>query len=206
MKFRMNNPVFQFISATCDFIALNICFLVTCIPVVTIGAALTALYTVTLKEVRGEGGYLVKPYFRAFRVNLKNGMLSWLIQLAVSVVLLFNIVFWYRQGGVSGTVMAVIMGLILACLTLCSMYVYPLHARFSNGIRQTFHNAFGLLLLYKKQTMGLFCILIAAAGLYFVSRPFRILMTVIGFAFTAYCQSLLLNQVFSPYERAEIQK
>ena len=50
MKLNLNAPFFQFINTAFDFVVLNICFILTCLPVFTIGAALTALYTVTMAE------------------------------------------------------------------------------------------------------------------------------------------------------------
>lgn len=43
MKLNLNAPFFQFINTAFDFVILNICFILTCLPVFTIGAALTAL-------------------------------------------------------------------------------------------------------------------------------------------------------------------
>ena len=50
MKLNLNAPFFQFINTAFDFVVLNICFILTCLPVFTIGAALTALYTVAMAE------------------------------------------------------------------------------------------------------------------------------------------------------------
>ena len=53
-KISMDNPVFRAMGRAADLFVLNILFLLTCIPVITIGAAQSALYAVTLKMVRGE--------------------------------------------------------------------------------------------------------------------------------------------------------
>lgn len=55
MKFNPDSPFFQFMNSLAAFIGLNVIFLITCLPIFTIGPALTALYTVTLKEARKEG-------------------------------------------------------------------------------------------------------------------------------------------------------
>ena len=66
MKFNPDSPFFQFMNSLAAFIGLNVIFLITCLPIFTIGPALTALYTVTLKEARKEGGYIFSTYFKAF--------------------------------------------------------------------------------------------------------------------------------------------
>ena len=53
MKFNIDSPVFQFLGTLADFTLLNLVFLVSCIPVVTIGPAVCALFSVVLGEVRG---------------------------------------------------------------------------------------------------------------------------------------------------------
>ncbi len=203
MKIKTDNAVLQFISTTCDFIALNICFLICCIPVVTIGPALTALFTVTLKEAKGEHGYLVKPFFAAFKLNFKTVVKTWMIQLLIGAVLLFNVIFWYSSESAAGAVVGAVMALLLIVDIAAGMYVYPLHARFSDDVKQTLKNALGLALSEKVTTLILAAILIAAAGLYYVSTPARLFMTVLGFAFIAYCQSFVINKVFAKYEPAD---
>ena len=72
-KTKLMNPVLDFINTLCNYVVLNLVFLITCLPVFTIGTALSSLYYVTLKEARGEYGYLARPYLSEFRKNLKSG-------------------------------------------------------------------------------------------------------------------------------------
>ena len=52
--FDMNNTFFRFMSKVADLCILNIICVVCCIPVITAGASITAMYYVTLKMVRNE--------------------------------------------------------------------------------------------------------------------------------------------------------
>ena len=60
--FNMDSPVMRFLSRVCDLMILNFMCLICCIPIVTIGASVTALYSVTLKMVRGEESYIFKGF------------------------------------------------------------------------------------------------------------------------------------------------
>ena len=51
-----DSPVAAVLSRAFDLAVLNLLFLLTCIPVFTVGAAVTALYDVMLKLVRDEEG------------------------------------------------------------------------------------------------------------------------------------------------------
>lgn len=50
---------------------LNVLFLIGCAGIITIGPSLTAMYTVLLKLVRNESGYIAREYWRAFRDNFR---------------------------------------------------------------------------------------------------------------------------------------
>lgn len=56
-----------------DLCLVNIYCIITCIPVITIGPAMTALYTVLLAMSKDEEGPVTKMYFRAFASNFKKG-------------------------------------------------------------------------------------------------------------------------------------
>ena len=52
--FDMNNTFFRFMSKVADLCILNIICVICCIPVITAGASITAMYYVKLKMVRNE--------------------------------------------------------------------------------------------------------------------------------------------------------
>ena len=55
--FNMDNKFFTVMGRVADLIMLNVVFLICCLPIVTIGASLTALHYVTLKMARNEESY-----------------------------------------------------------------------------------------------------------------------------------------------------
>ena len=65
-----------------DLLFLNVYFTISCIPIITIGAAFTALYTVTNKMVNNEEGPIHQTYIKAFKENFKPATIIWLIDLA----------------------------------------------------------------------------------------------------------------------------
>ena len=52
--FDMDNKFFWFMSKVADLCILNIICVVCCIPIITAGASITAMYYVTLKMLRNE--------------------------------------------------------------------------------------------------------------------------------------------------------
>lgn len=60
-----------------DLIILNVLFMISCIPVFTIGSAVAALYTVTMQMCRDEESYIIKEFWGAFRNNFKKATMLW---------------------------------------------------------------------------------------------------------------------------------
>ena len=94
--FNMDSPIMRFLSRICDLMILNILCIICCLPVVTAGASITALYTITLKMVRGEESYIFKGFLKAFKENFKQGMVVVLID-AVLLVFGLNAILFYHS-------------------------------------------------------------------------------------------------------------
>ena len=85
--FNMESPLMRALGRVADLMILNFLTLVCCIPVITAGAALTALDHMCLKIVRDEDGYLLRGYFKAFKENFRQSTIIWLLLLlAIAVV------------------------------------------------------------------------------------------------------------------------
>ena len=65
--FNIDSPVMRFLGKVADLMILNLVTLLCCIPVVTIGASLTAMHYVLLKMVRNEESYIVRSFFKSFK-------------------------------------------------------------------------------------------------------------------------------------------
>ena len=143
--FSMEGPVFEALSKLADIMILNVLFVICCIPVVTIGASLTAMSYVTLKMKDGSEGYIWKSFFKAFKENFRQSTVIWLILLVVAAVLGVDLMF-LRQlsangGGSSWMIMQylVVAGALIWFVVL--LYVFPLQARFYNTIWNTLRNS-----------------------------------------------------------------
>ncbi|HJC64685.1 MAG TPA: DUF624 domain-containing protein [Candidatus Blautia merdavium] len=200
MKLNINSPVFQFLNTFTEFVLLNAVFLITCIPLITIGASITALYTVTLREARGEEGYLVHSYWKAFLENFRKSTLLFLVYFASGCVLLFNLVFWLQMQTPAGNLLLTGICLLSLLWLVSLLYVFPLQARFENSLSQTLRNALLLALSNRLCTVVILLLFLAAAALFCLTSVFRLFLLVFGFAFLAYCNSFFFLKVFRKYE------
>ena len=97
MKINLGSPVIVFLTTVADFMILNILFILCCAPVITIGPAVSALYTITMREARHEGGYIFKPFFKAFKNNFKQAFLLSILYLIIGAIFVFGVKFWLEK-------------------------------------------------------------------------------------------------------------
>ena len=67
--FNYDNPIWRFIGKFWDLLIIHILWVICCIPIVTVGAATTAMYYVTLRLVRDDDGYTIRSFFKSFKKN-----------------------------------------------------------------------------------------------------------------------------------------
>ena len=143
--FKYDKGIWKVFGIVADVVILNIVFIATCIPIFTIGAAKTALYSQTRKMVKGEEGYLVKDYFDKFRENFKASTIMWIVYMVAGLLAVVDI--WactIMDGSFFVTFCMVFMLSTLIVLTMTIIYAQALQSAFDNSIRNTLLN--GLLL------------------------------------------------------------
>ncbi len=136
--FSYDNPVWKFIGNLADFFLLSLIWLICSLPIVTMGAASTALYYVTLKMAENKEGRLLPAFFTSFRQNLKQGSLIWLGFLLAGSLIGFDLLWASQQGTLIATAMFVtfaIIGVIYAC---CLSFVFVVLARCDNTVSAIF--------------------------------------------------------------------
>ena len=121
--FSNDSKLMRALSKLFDIGYLSIVFILFCIPVVTMGASLTALYYATVKVIRRDRGYVFQEFWHAFRTNFKQATMLWLIELVVLILLAYNLT--VVTGYVSGIYLAMA---ILLVAVYC--YAFPILSRF----------------------------------------------------------------------------
>lgn len=137
-----NTPLIRVLDVFGNVFVLNVLFVIFCLPIVTIGASTSAMYTMGLKMVRKEEGHMVRGFWEAFKRNFKQSTIAWLIEVFVIVTLwgMYTMV-GNIEGAISSFYSVVfVIELVVAVLTF--PFVYPLIASFENTLWNTFKNAF----------------------------------------------------------------
>ena len=198
--FQPNSWPIRFLTKVCDLIILNVLALIFCATIVCSGAAITALYSVTLRMMRKEEGFIVKGFFRAFRSSFIPSVPATIL-LFVDV-LLFAVLHHalYAEVLVFSPNIFVLLSIVAAFLTVLLSYLFPLLARYDNTFLRQLENAGRLALA----NLPVSCLLLAVNLLpLLVSMFFPTVwggmvgfMGLIGLASGAYVNSFYLNRIF----------
>lgn len=208
--FSMDGAVFQFLSKMADMLILNILFIICCLPVFTIGAAVTALFYVTLKMKDGEEGYVYKSFFRSFKQNFRQSTVIWLILLVLALIMGMDFNLIKAMEGNMHQVMLILLCMGVVIWLMIFLYVFPLQARFYNTIRGTFRNAILLALASFPKTFCMMAVLVGSVLLTFLTQATFmygfLIWFMFGFAVIAWINSQFLYGTFQkimPKEEAE---
>lgn len=153
--FNPNNLFFRLIARGVDLVGLSLCWILLCLPVVTIGPATAALYYTTVKVFRQgeESGF--KVFFKSFWGCLKQGIPATLICEGVWALLILGYVVMYHNAINSefGSIMymAYYVALIIPAGLVC--YLCPLMGRFEFKLGGLFRTAFTMTLRHLPSTI-----------------------------------------------------
>ena len=202
--FNMDNKFFVFMGKVADLCMLNLLCIICCIPIVTAGASLTALYYVTMKMVRNEEAYIFRSFFRSFKQNFKQATVINIIMLAAAALLYIDTNIAGKMGQPAGKILGMIFAAFTLLYVMILLYVYPLLAKFYNSVKNTFKNA--ILMAIRHLPYTILMLLICACPILILFIPsFQIQMSLImlvilfGPAVIAYGNSHFFVRIFDKY-------
>ncbi len=145
--FAVDGKYYKFTEKFGNIFWLNLLCFVCCIPVITIGPALTACYAVMLRIVKNEEGNVTRSFFRAFRQNFKQAVVLWFLFTFTFLILLSGMYILRMTDNTGNSVIplsSVFLVINSALILLAAMtmgYAFPLLAKFENTVLQTIQNA-----------------------------------------------------------------
>lgn len=187
-----------------ELIILNLCFVICCVPIVSIGASYTAMYTVSLHEAEGYSGSTLGRFFRTFIFNLKKGTILWVVLLAMGGALLYCHLFLSMNPQFSTVIYRGALLLVNILFILIATISFPIQARYDNSVFRTLRNGLIISVAFLPQValMAVFNYL-PVFLLYFNQELFLRLLIIwafLGFSVTARVNSFFAVRVFRKLE------
>ena len=203
-KRRANNlfeePFMVFLGKIFDMILLNIYWLLSSVPIITMGIATSSMYYVTLKMARNDPIRSFKDYFLGIKLTFKRASLSMLFVIPLVLISYFNLAF------IKGNVlelpiwMLCIFGIPIVLVLMFIGVLFPLFGFYQDNIRTTVKNAALTILRHPLAALIIAALnMVPLAMLFFYIELFLewiIIWTFLGFGVTAYINSLILRKIF----------
>lgn len=161
---KIDSPIIRFMETIADLMLLNVLFLLSILPIFTIGASCTAMASVANDVISGEK----KPVFRHFIKIFKRNFFKGTILTLVGLVILFTFRMWFlfsNQWFTNGSV-ALLVKIILSCSLIVflavALWIFNVMGRFQYSIIQSVSLALVLCLRHFFTTIMMLLIVLAS--------------------------------------------
>ena len=202
--FDTDNFLMRFCEKVLDIVTVNLLFVVSCLPIVTIGVAKISLYQ-TIFEVKSSRRVPVfKTYMRAFKQNLKLGLQLGLLELGIFLISVVDLsLFWGQTGLGFQLIKAICLG-ILIFLTLVMLASYPIAARYDLTWKEVLQKGLLLVSFNFVWFFLMLAIILLIMMLLYLSGFTLVLggsaFLLFGFGLLAFCQAGLMEKLFAKYQ------
>lgn len=202
--FDTDNFLMRFCEKVLDIVTVNLLFVVSCLPIVTIGVAKISLYQ-TIFEVKSSRRVPVfKTYMRAFKQNLKLGLQLGLLELGIFLISVVDLsLFWSQTSLGFQLIKAICLG-ILIFLTLVMLASYPIAARYDLTWKEVLQKGLLLVSFNFVWFFLMFAIILLIMMLLYLSGFTLVLggsaFLLFGFGLLAFCQAGLMEKLFAKYQ------
>lgn len=201
--FSYDSKFTQVMNKIVDIVVLSFFWVLLCLPVVTAGASSTALFTTVRQVLRGNRGYVIRNFFRAFKSNFKQSTGIWLLLLLLFVVFFLDRwilrTYFAAQGSPLGSLSIVFTFLIIYEL-VWGIYIFAYISRFELDWKHILKNAAILSVTNLPWSVLMGAMLLGSFALVFYVSPMFafVLPAACGWIFT-----IILEKIFRRYMTKE---
>lgn len=204
--FRVDGKLMHYGTKLAYLLWLQVLTILFSLPIITMGASFSAMHKILLQIYRDEEGHVTKTFFESFLVNLRQGILLWLIYAVYFGVLILDclLAIGSTEPFLRISVYFLPVLAIAGCLSL--MWVFPLQSRYENTVLQTIKLSF---------TMIFFRPLITVIMAVLTLIPFTLLiLTLYAFPYVVFLgitvpgllQAMLYSRIFDHLEGTNWRK
>lgn len=169
---------------------LNLIFLVSCLPIVTIGPAIGAMTSVTLKMVRDKPVDIYYDFKQGFKKNWKQSLLLGILGGLITATIICAFLFYIQLEGLVYYLMMFIIGMVAVIIGISWLYVYPMAVGVDLKLNEIIKNSLLLSIKYIKNSLIGFLICAVVIALTIMLAPMSIpLILVFSFSFCSFISS-----------------
>lgn len=198
-RFNMDTPFFRTMGKIGDIFLLNFIFVITSIPLITIGASITALMTIAIKMTTNKEGYILSGYWKAFCSNFKQATVIHILLAVLGGILFFDLHFWVRLQNKNAGFMIIISVIPIMLYYMVLLYVYIQQTIFENRITATIKNALLMAVKNLPGTLLLGIVVVAILCVMYFFESARIFMVLYGFGLSGYSMAVVYRYIYREY-------
>ena len=202
--FDTDNVLMRFSEKVLDIVTANLLFVVSCLPIVTIGVAKISFYQTMFEIKKSRRVPVFKIYIRAFKQNLRLGLQLGLLELGIVLISLLDLYLFWGQAGLAFQVLKAICLGILIFLTLVMLASYPIAARYELTWKEVLQKGLLLVSFNFPWFFLMLAILFLIVMVLYVSGFTLVLggsaFLLFGFGLLAFCQTGLMEKLFAKYQ------
>jgi len=194
----LDTRVYRWLEKATDFFLLNLMWLVTCLPIVTIFPSTAAMFGVVRDWVRGKEGSLTRTFITRFRENVGQSLLVGAIWTVFGVALVFDFLVANQLSYWAEIVLKSLLVLVSTVYAFGSVYLFPVMVHYDTDWKTVIKNSLLISIGRLPTTLACLAFLIVMVGLTVVV-PFLVVIT--G-SITAYGVYRLCDRVFRNIDTA----
>ena len=192
----LDSRVYRWLEVFTNFLILDLIWLVSCLPVVTIYPATAAMFGVTRDWVRKGDTEILGPFVERFRENFKQSFGIGLLWTLIGLGLGLDLYLVVQMAPLPKTVFGSLLAIMLLLYTFTSLYLFPVMVHYDAGWQRVLKNSFLLSISQLGTTMRCLLVLAVAAAISYVV-PLTLVLT--G-SVTAYLIYYYCNRAFERVE------
>ncbi len=205
MQYNQDSKFWHFATLVADVILLNLLFIVLCIPVVTIGPAVSALIHTTLKLSEDENRTIIKPFWNEFKRDITKKMVLWIVYLVLIAAMIYMAQFYWNFANNNvdlfrtfGFMLFVLSVLILVTTIVASIIGLAMTTKYFSPIKRLIKNSYLLIIVMPFQSLIMASAFVITT-IFFIYQtvPVFLFFLVIGFAGLAYTFASLIREFFT---------
>lgn len=196
MKDNNDSRFLNALSKIGNALLLNILFLLCSIPIVTLGASLSAYYYSMVKVVRRERSYATTEFFREFKRSFPKATLFTLMLLAAAVLLWFDREYFAYSGRQYAFVAVAVLDVIVIIAAFFLVWIFPVVSRFQGSFKKLMKFTF---VISFKHIFSTILLVAGFAACIFLCYVFPVSFTLFIPAAVCFGSSFLIEPVFKKY-------
>ena len=198
--FNKNSRPMRFLTNVANIMIINIFFIISSIPIITMGAALSTSYRLIFMILEGEDVFLFRDYSRFFVMSFKNSTLIWIPTFLAMGIFGYEVFMIATYMDQSFKWFLIPIFIVLFCFISLFYYAFPMTGLYKQKIKQTIKNS--LILSVSNAPVTIMFIAMDFLVLFLAYKSFVLLIVFLsvylffGFALAFLIKGYFLRKIF----------